>query len=130
MISSIKTSESNRVVVAELTKKLGVGPENIIARIAFAHSIAQSKKLKLSDIQDSKGKEYSTKVLFGDNESIYIAIISQVYNLYKTDNDIPRYVKMHLDDGLQRIDDLVKESPNLDLLDFVMDEIEVGLKHL
>ena len=43
MLKSIKTSEANRSVVAELTAKLGMGPENLIARIAFAYSISQGR---------------------------------------------------------------------------------------
>ena len=61
MIKSIKTSEANRVIVADLTNKLGMGPENVIARIAFAYSISLDRKLDLSQIRDSKGKEYSSR---------------------------------------------------------------------
>ena len=130
MIKSIKTSEKNREVVRELTTKLGLGPENLIARIAFAYSIAEGKKLDLRNIQDSKGKEYSAKVLFGDYSEVYIAIVCQHYGIYKTDFDIPRYIKMHIDDGLNLISQVTKENPNLSLFDFILEQIDSGLQSL
>lgn len=130
MLKSIKTSEANRSVVAGLTSKLGMGPENLIARIAFAYSISQGQKLNLSDMQDSKGKEYSSKVLFGDYSAFYIAIVCQHYGLHKTDYDIPKYIKMHIDDGLESIVKVTNENPNLPLFDFVLEQIEKGLEKL
>jgi DNA sulfur modification protein DndE len=130
MIRSIKTSEKNRKVVRELTTKLGFGPENLVARIAFAYSVAQGKKLDLSDIQDSKGKEYSAKVLFGDYSEIYVAIVCQHYGIHKSDYDIPRYIKMHIDDGLSLISHTMEENTNLSLFDFVLEQIDKGLESL
>ncbi len=130
MLKSIKTSEANRSVVAGLTAKLGMGPENLIARIAFAYSISQGRKLNLCDVQDSKGKEYSSKVLFGDYPAFYIALICQHYGLHKTDYDISKYIKMHIDDGLNLISEMTKENPNLPLFDFVVEQIDRGLKSL
>ena len=130
MIRSIKTSEKNRKVVRELTTKLGLGPENLIARIAFAYSIAHGCKLDLSNIQDSKGKEYSAKVLFGDYSEIYVAIVCQRYGLYKTDHDLARYIKMHVDDGLNLISQATRENPNLSLFDFILEQIDSGLQSL
>jgi len=130
MLKSIKTSELNRPVVAELTAKLSMGPENVIARIAFAYSMAQEKKLNLSDIKDSKGKEYSSKVLFGDYQDFYIALVCQHYGLHKSDYDIPKYIKMHIDDGLESIVKVTNENPNLPLFDFVLEQIEKGLEKL
>lgn len=130
MIRSIKTSEKNREVVRELTTKLGLGPENLIARVAFAYSVAQGRKLDLSDIQDSKGKEYSAKVLFGDYSETYVAIVCQHYGIYKGDYDIPRYIKMHIDDGLSLISHTMEENTNLPLFDFVLEQIEKGLHSL
>ncbi len=103
MIKSIKTSESNRTVVSELTNRLNMGPENVIARIALVYSVSQGKKLALSQIADSKGKEYSGNVLFGDKQEIYTAIVCQLYNINAANLDIPKYIKMHVDDGLELI---------------------------
>lgn len=130
MIKSIKTSEKNREVVKELTTKLGLGSENLIARIALAYSIAQGSKLDAHNIRDSKGKEYSAKVLFGDYYELYIAIVCQHYGIYKTDYDISRYIKMHIDDGLSLISEMTKGNPNLPLFDFVVELIDSGLRSL
>jgi DNA sulfur modification protein DndE len=130
MIQTIKTAEANRTIVTELTDKLNIGAENVIARLAFAYSISIGQKLNLNDIKDSKGKEYSNKVLFGDYEPYYIAIVCQLYNLYKTDIDVPRYIKMHIDDGLNAINNICKENPNLPLIDFIFEQIKKGLVEL
>ena len=130
MLKTIKTSEANRLIVAELTSKLALGPENLIARIAFAYSISQGRKLNLLDIKDSRGKEYSGKVLWGDYSNYYIAIICQHYGLHKTDYDVPKYMKMHIDDGLELISEYIKENPNLPLFDFILEHIEGGLNCL
>lgn len=127
MLKSIKTSEANRTIVKELTTNLGMGPENLIARIAFAYSISQGKKLNLNDMKDSKGKEYSSRVLFGDYSAFYIAIVCQHYDLHKTDYDIPKYIKMHIDDGLELISEVIKENRNLPVFDFTVEHIKMGL---
>ena len=130
MIKSIKTSEANRSIVADLTNKLGMGPENIIARIAFAYSISLGNKLVLSHMDDSKGKEYSSKVLFGDYEELYLAIICQHYGINIMNIDISRYVKMHIDDGLQLLVHALEDNPNLPVFDFILDLIDAGLMKL
>ena len=130
MLKSIKTSESNRSIVAELTAKLGMGPENLIARIALTFSIAKGRRFDISEMKDSKGKEYSSKVLFGDYLDFYIALVSQHYGIYKSNYDVPRYIKMHIDDGLNLISEITKENPNLPLFDFVIEQIDRGLQSL
>ncbi len=130
MLKSIKTSESNRTVVSGLTNRLGMGPENVIARIALAYSVSQGRKLNLSQIADSKGKEYSSKVLFGDNPGIYTAIICQLYNINAANLDVPKYTKMHVDDGLELISGVLENNPNLAVFDFILDQVEQGLEGL
>ncbi|MCW3102698.1 MAG: hypothetical protein JWO09_1138 [Bacteroidetes bacterium] len=126
----IKTSGANKVIVTELSRKFGLGPENVIARIAFAYSLSKDKKLDLENQKDSKGKEYSKTVLFGDNLPYYIALISTHYGIYKTDKNISRYVKMHLDHGLELLDKEIKQNPSLTGFDFLVNKIEMGLKQL
>lgn len=130
MFTSIKTSEANRQLVSELTNKLGLGPENIVARLAFAYSLSNNTKLDIKHLEDSKGKEYSSKVLFGDYLPFYVALICQRYNLYKNDEKIPKYIKLHIDDGLRLMDKRVKENPNMPLFDFIFTQIEIGLRNL
>jgi DNA sulfur modification protein DndE len=107
MFTSIKTSKVNKDIVTDLSRKFNLGAENIIARIAFAYSLSKDRLLSLSDIADSQGKEYSKHVLFGDNLPYYIGLICVKYGLYKTDKDIPKYVKLHIDDGLQLMNQVV-----------------------
>ncbi|WP_430933254.1 DndE family protein [Saccharicrinis sp. 156] len=130
MFANIKTSKENREVVANLTRKLNLGTENIIARIAFTYSLSKEKQLKIADLKDSGGKEYSRGVLFGDNYSFYIALLSTHYNLYKTDKDLPKYVKLHIDDGLELIQKELDSNPNLNGFEYVIDKIEGGLNDL
>lgn len=114
----IKTAKENREIVASLSRKLNLGSENHIARIAFAHSISKTK-LNLLEIKNSSGKEYSKSVFFGDNFELYVGLVSVKYNLHSSDKDIPRYIKMHVDDGLSRIESLFQNKKTLGLLDLL-----------
>ncbi|MBT3417079.1 MAG: DndE family protein [Bacteroidetes bacterium] len=130
MFTHIKTSKENRELVSYLTRKLSLGTENIIARIAFTYSISKDRKMDLTKIQNSGGKEYSKAVLFGNNLPYYVSLICVHYNIYKTDKDIPKYIKMHIDDGLGIINEELKVNPNLDGFEYVIDKIENGLMEL
>lgn len=103
MYKTIRTSKANREVIASLTNKLALGAENVIARIAFAHSLSFGEKIDLSNVADSQGKEYTRNVLFGENAPFYEAMVCQLYEVYKTDKDIPKMIKAHLDDGLVKL---------------------------
>lgn len=124
MFSQIRTSKENKEVVSKLTYRLGLGAENVIARIAFSYSLSQDIKLDVNDMLNSSGKEYSKSVLFGDNINIYVGMICTHYNLYKTDKDIPKYFKLHLDHGLELIDSELKDRPNVDGFDFLVEKIK------
>ena len=109
----IKTSKANKEVVSQLTRKLNLGAENVIARIALAYSLKSNKKLDLKDVQDSGGKAYSRKVLFGDYDKYYIALVAQHYQLHISNQDLGKYVKLHVDNGLKILD---KEELNINSL--------------
>ncbi|KAA0990405.1 DndE family protein [Dyadobacter aurulentus] len=126
MFNSITTSEANRERIASLTNKLALGPENIIARLAFAYSLSRAVRLDLKDIKDSKGKIYSAKVLFGNYVEIYLAMICHFYDIEDNDKDIPKYVKLHIDHGLQEMEPYA----NSDGIDFLARCIEEGLLEL
>ncbi|MFT4602882.1 MAG: DNA sulfur modification protein DndE [Arenicella sp.] len=111
MFSHIKTSQENKEVVTKLTSMLGLGAENVIARIALGYSLAQNIKLDLADSLDSGGKEYSKSVLFGDYFDLYIGMICTMYGKHISDANIGKLVKLHLDDGLS----LIKKSEPSDL---------------
>jgi DNA sulfur modification protein DndE len=127
MLSNIKTSKANKELVTKLTQKLNLGPENIIARLAFSYSLNRGSELSLKDIQDSEGKEYSSRVLFGNYESIYVALIAIQYNLQSLDKNIIRYIKMHIDEGLKLINKQVENNDQITGNDFLINQIEESL---
>ncbi len=127
MFSNIKTSKANKDVVTHLTQKLNLGAENIIARLAFSYSLAREVKLDLAQIKDSSGKEYNAKVLFGNYLDTYIALICIHYDLHKTDKDISRYIKMHVDEGLDLINKEVSNKDSITGVEFLINEVEKGL---
>lgn len=128
MFTQIKTSKANKLIVTDLSRKFNLGAENIIARIAFAYSLSKGRRMNLSEIADSQGKEYSKNVLFGSNYPFYLALLCTHYGLYKTDKDIPKYIKMHLDDGLQMMNQELNDNPNLNGMDYLIEKIDQGLK--
>lgn len=128
---NIRTSEANKEVVQSLSGKLNFGTENVISRIAFAFSISQNIKLDLKDdYVDAKGKEYKDDVLFGTYKHFYIALVCQHYKIHKNDPDVGKYIKIHIDDGLQRIQKIFEENPHYTAFDFLSAEIEGGIESL
>ena len=130
MFTSIKTSMANKDIVTDLSRKFNLGAENIIARIALTYSLTNDRLLSLTDIADSQGKEYSKNVLFGNNLPYYIGLICVKYGLYKTDKDIPKYIKLHIDDGLQLMNKELQDNPNLNGYDYLIDKITNGLEDI
>lgn len=128
--NNIKTSAANKEIVSELTRKFNLGPENVIARLALAYSLASGQKFTIKDMKDAKGKEYSKNVLFGNNFSHYLAMMCTHYNVYKTDKDIPKYFKMHIDHGLELISKEFQKSQTLTGFDFLINKVESGLSML
>lgn len=130
MFTQIKTTAKNKEVVTILTRKFALGAENVIARIAIAYSLQSGVKFSPLDVKDSGGKEYSKNVLFGNLYTIYAAIMCKHYDIKMSNKDLPRYFKMHLDDGLERIMIEVKDNPNLIGFDFLFDKIGNGLESI
>ena len=127
MFTQISTTKENKEIVSQLTRTLGLGAENVIARIALAYSLSKDRKLELNNIGNSTGKGYSKSVLFGEYYDYYLGLICVHYNLYKTDKDLPKYIKMHIDDGLQLLNKEINERSNIDGFDFLVEKIEHGL---
>lgn len=130
MIGQIKTSTENKERVTRLTRKFGLGAENIIARIAIAYSLKQGGLFDPTKVKDSGGKEYSRNVLFGNLFPLYLSMICEHYLIKSTDKDLPRYFKLHLDDGLELIDKDIKDNPNLVGFDYLFDKIHEGLSEI
>ena len=127
MFTHIKTSKENREVVARLTRKLNLGTENIISRIALTYSLSKGRKLNLKDIQNSGGKGYSKSVLFGDYLDYYIGMVALHYNIHISDKDLVKYIKLHIDDGLQLLNDEINSNNNIDGFDFLVEKVENSL---
>ena len=128
MFTHIRTSKDNREVVAKLTRKLNLGTENIISRIALTYSLSQDSKFAIGDIKDSGGKEYSKAVLFGNYQDYYLGLVALHYGIHISDKDLPKYVKMHIDDGLDLLNDEINQRSNIDGFDFLVEKIEKGLE--
>ena len=130
MFTQIRTTKANKELVSQLTRRLNLGAENVIARLAFSYSIAKGEKLDISNLGDSSGKTYSKAVLFGKYYDIYIGMLCTHYNLYKTDQDLPKYVKLHIDNGLELINQEIQGRPNVDGFDFLAEKIGEGMKKI
>ena len=132
MLLHIKTSEANKAVVSELTKRMFPQgqSENIISRIALAYSLARGQQLLLKDIKNALGKEYKEETLFGSYRNYYVALVCQHYGIHKEDLNLPRYLKMHIDDGLERLHKLFTDNKNYSGLDFLMEYLERGVEAL
>lgn len=127
MFTHIRTNKENRDVVAQLTRKLNLGTENIISRIALTYSLSLDRKMDITNIQNSSGKEYSSKVLFGDYKDYYLGMVALHYNLHISDKDLAKYVKMHIDDGLELLNDEARSKSNLDGFDFLVEKVTNSL---
>ena len=126
----IRTCRDNREIVAKLTNRLGLGAENMISRIALTYSIAREKKLEIKDIKDSQGKEYARKVLLGNKPEFYEALVAQHYQIHRSDQDLPKYVKLHIDDGLEILNEEFEKGNFLDQFDFILELIEEGFNEI
>ena len=133
MLLHIKTSEANKVIVSELTRRMFPPgqSENVVSRIALAFSISSGKRLDvIEDMRDSRGKEYKEETLFGANRAYYVALVCQHYGIHKEDLNVPRYLKMHVDDGLTRLNQLFANNKSYSGLDFLIEHIERGSEAL
>ncbi len=131
---NIKTSEKSQEIIRRLTPKLGDRtPENVIARIALAYSLQKGVKFNLQQAlgsTDSKGKEYKDYMLFDSKfRDFHIALICQHYDIYRTDENIPKYIKLHIDNGLELLDKIFDTS-EYTFFDFLNEHIEKGTQHL
>lgn len=130
MFSHIRTSKDNKEVVSQLTRKLNLGTENIIARIALTYSLSKDRKLDIKDIKNSSGKEYSKSVLFGEYLDYYIGMIALHYDIHISDKDLSKYVKLHIDDGLELLNNEISANSNIDGFDFIISKLNNALEDL
>ncbi len=130
MTINIKTSETSRDLIRDYSNRLKLPAENIIARIALSYSISKGKKLDLKSIKDSKGKEYKEDTFFGRYRLQYISLICQLYNIHKSDINIPKYIKLHIDDGLELMNKFFESNINHTIYDFLIETIDRGIESI
>lgn len=131
---NIRTSEANQEIIRKLTAKLPVGTkENVIARIAIGYSLQNGRLFSSSEfnLYDSKGKEYKDHILFdAKHRDFFVALICQHYGIYKTNENIPKYIKLHIDHGLELMDNLFSTNNNYTFLDFLTEHLDKGISLL
>lgn len=123
---NIKTSSE---LVKKLTNKMGLGEENHIARISLAYSLAKGATYNSGSLYDSadKQKEYKDNTLFGSYKDYYVSLICQKYQIHKDDTDVKKYLKWHIDNGLEMISLYFDENKNVSGVEFLLDHIELGI---
>ncbi|MER0441597.1 DndE family protein [Emticicia sp. W12TSBA100-4] len=127
---NISTSEETEEILGRLSQRFNLPSKNILMRIAFSYSLTRGRRLNPAKPEDTKGNPYKEITVVGRYRSYYIALICQFYNIFKTDSDIPKYFKLHIDDGLRLLDKLFAESSNYNLTDFLLEHIERGIDSL
>jgi len=128
---NITTSPENKEVVKRLTSKLAISSMNVIARIAINYSLSKNRHLEIKDILTStNGQEYKEQTLLGDYKNFYVAIMCKHYEIPSSSPDLPKYFKLHLDDGLQLIDKIFSDNPNYPMFDFLIKHLETGIETL
>ena len=130
MFNQIKSSSENKVLITELTRRFGLGAENVIARIAIAYSLHSGLRFSPLDVKDSGGKEYTKNVLFGNLFDSYLYAMCTAYGIPSNNRDIPRYFKIHLDHGIDLIHKEITNNPNLIGFDFLFEKIKIGLSEI
>ncbi|MDX2303730.1 MAG: helicase HerA-like domain-containing protein [Microscillaceae bacterium] len=133
---NFKVSEDSERRLVFFKQKFNVQSFNILARIAFAYSISKSRKFNSDLIKDSKGKtEFKDPIIFGNDTSdskrnFYIALACQYYNISKNDGILSKYIKFHVDDGLELIERFFESNPNHSPFDFLIEIVDRGIETL
>lgn len=130
MQTNVSTSEETEAILGKLSQRFNLSAKNILMRVAFAYSLTRGRRLSLDAVEDAKGNPYKEVTLVGQYKSYYIALICQHYQIYKTDSDIPKYFKLHIDDGLRLLEKLFLENSNYNFSDFLLEHIERGIDSL
>ena len=89
MITHIRTSKINKEKVSLLTRRLSLGAENTIARMALSFSLSKDRIMDLGEIQDAGGKEYAKSVLFGSYYEFYTGMVCVHYGIHSSDIPLP-----------------------------------------
>ncbi|MDB2385576.1 DndE family protein, partial [Polaribacter sp.] len=63
----------------------------------------------------------------GDYVDYYVGMIALHYGIHISDKDLGKYVKLHIDDGLNLLNEEISSNSNIDGFDFLAEKIETGL---
>lgn len=130
-MSLISVSRSLLILLCKnLTNKMQLGEENHIARISLAYSLAKGATYNKENTigLKEKQKEYKDNTLFGNYKGYYISLICQKYHIHKDDTNIKKYLKWHIDKGLEMIDLFFEENKNVSGIEFLLEHIELGIE--
>lgn len=131
MLINIRTSEEAEAILVRLSSRFNLASKNILMRMALGYSLSRNMRLTLDQLEDTRGKDYKDITVLSEKyRSFYVSLICQHYNLYKTDPDIGRYVKLHIDDGLRQLSNLFDNNPSYTFTDFLVEHIEQGISAL
>jgi DNA sulfur modification protein DndE len=130
MTINIKTSEASHILIKKYSNDLKLPAENIIARIALGYSISKNRILDLKNVKDSKGKEYKDETFFGKHKTYFVALICQLYTINRSDINIPKLIKMHVDEGLELMNKFFESNNNHTIYDFLIEAIDRGIESI
>jgi DNA sulfur modification protein DndE len=130
---AFKTTKENQYLIKSLTEKFLFKNEAAIARIAINYTLQLDKKFELKDFEefDSDGKEYRVETLAGSNinPTIFKSLFNQHYGKILSDTDFNRLLKVHLNYGLNKINnDIVEKSRGkFSHIDYLISIVKNGL---
>ena len=112
----LKTSKKTEQYLDELQNVLGLSTKAAIARIAIGLSL-NSNNNPLEDSRfngsDQTGFEFQRQSLFGEHDSLYKALMTQVLGKELTDEEFfPRMVYCHLEQGVHLLASEYKHHGN------------------
>lgn len=117
-------------IVKKLSRKMELGEENHIVRIALAYSLAKNCHYDANEIlhnNKEKQKEYKDDTFFGHYKNYYISLICQKYQLKKENPKVKEYLKWHVDKGLHLIDNFFETHKNTTGIEFLLENVDLGI---
>lgn len=135
MLINIKTSGENKEKIIKLSQKfLGNQERNVIARIALGYSLQTGKKFtqqEFGNYSSKGGQEYKDAQLFNPTyKSLMIALICQFYGIRNGDEKIGKYIKLHIDHGIELIYKQFEDDEKYTIIDFLKNNLEKGISFL
>jgi hypothetical protein len=73
MLINLKTSEANKIINQELARKMNLGSDNHVARIAFAYSISKDIYLDLEKTSEIARVKNIRTTSYSENTAIIIS---------------------------------------------------------